>query len=128
MRTIAFLLTHCVIRLARAAKRDQHRGARSVAFNSKRTRSFWVILPAIVLAGCDAGSNPNDTISGAPAAGAPAAPPPAKASEIGPIMTKLAKGPSALTAVIGNELNTDPPPWEQLTTQMSEYVRLVGEM
>lgn len=74
---------------------------------------------------CDSGSNPNDTIAGgAPRPAGPAAAP----SQISALMTKLAKGPSALTALIGNELNTDPPPWDQLQNQTTEYVTLVADL
>jgi hypothetical protein len=44
------------------------------------------------------------------------------------IMTKLAKGPKALTSVIGNELNQNPPPWETIQGQTKEYSQSASEM
>ena len=44
------------------------------------------------------------------------------------IMTKLAKGPNALTSVIGNELNQNPPPWETIQGQTKEYSQSASEM
>jgi hypothetical protein len=44
------------------------------------------------------------------------------------IMTKLAKGPTALTSVIGNELNQNPPPWETIQGQTKEYSQSASEM
>jgi Cytochrome C' len=44
------------------------------------------------------------------------------------IMTKLAKGPNALTSVIGNELNQSPPPWETIQGQAKEYYQSASDM
>jgi hypothetical protein len=44
------------------------------------------------------------------------------------IMTKLAKGPNALTSVIGKELNQDPPPWETIQGHAKEYYESASEM
>ena len=44
------------------------------------------------------------------------------------IMTKLAKGPNALTSVIGNELNQSPPPWETIQGHAKEYYQSASEM
>jgi hypothetical protein len=51
-----------------------------------------------------------------------------KRTPIHDIMVKLAKGPQSLTPVIGQELNADPPPWEQLQSQTKEYAELVSSV
>src|SRR5262249_31513592 len=44
------------------------------------------------------------------------------------IMRKLTREPQSLTSVIGQELKSDPPPWDQLQSQTKEYVDLAGSM
>jgi hypothetical protein len=43
-------------------------------------------------------------------------------------MTKLGKGPNALTPTLGNELKADPPAWETIQGQTREYARLAADM
>ena len=49
-------------------------------------------------------------------------------SPIGQIMAKLTRGPQSLTSVIGQELKSDSPPWDQLQSQTKEYVELASSM
>jgi hypothetical protein len=44
------------------------------------------------------------------------------------IMTKLTKGPNSLTPVIGDELETENPPWATIQTQTKEFVQLAAAM
>jgi hypothetical protein len=43
-------------------------------------------------------------------------------------MTKLTKGPNALTPVIGKELNQNPPPWETIQGHTKEYLQSASEL
>jgi cytochrome c556 len=60
-------------------------------------------------------------VQAAPAGGAVAP----SNTEIKGAMTKLAKGPTSLTSVLGNELKSESPPWDQIQAQTKEYVQLV---
>jgi hypothetical protein len=54
--------------------------------------------------------------------------PPRKPGPIGEIMGKLTNGPESLTSVIGEELGTDPPPWDKLDPQAKEFAALAASM
>lgn len=47
---------------------------------------------------------------------------------IGEAMTKLAKGPQSLNAQIGNELKTEPPPWDTIQPQAKEFAQLSASL
>jgi len=47
---------------------------------------------------------------------------------IAEIMGKLTKGPQSLTTVIGQELETDPLPWDKLQSQSKEFAELARTM
>jgi hypothetical protein len=82
-------------------------------------------LTALLLAsGCEEGDGADQVAQSPPGAGGGASLPPG----IRQIMTKLAKGPKALTSVIGNELNQNPPPWETIQGQTKEYSQSASEM
>jgi XXXCH domain-containing protein len=51
-----------------------------------------------------------------------------KRSPIKEIMAKLTMGPRSLTPLIGEELKTDPPPWETIQSQAKEFVSLSSSM
>ncbi len=97
-------------------------------------RCIGLVAAALVstLVACDQSpqANPNDTIVGKPPDGgagrAPSSSP--DSSSLKGLMTALAKGPNSLTTVIGQELNADPPPWDQMAKQSAEYVTLVGKL
>jgi hypothetical protein len=59
-----------------------------------------------------------------PGMGGPGGPP----TPTGEIMNKLGKGPTSLTTTIGNELKTDPPPWDTIQPQAKEYAQLAGSV
>jgi hypothetical protein len=84
-----------------------------------------VCLTALLLAsGCEEGDGADQVAQSPPGADGGASLPPG----IRQIMTKLAKGPKALTSVIGNELNQNPPPWETIQGQTKEYSQSASEM
>jgi hypothetical protein len=49
-------------------------------------------------------------------------------SPIHKIMFRLGKGPQALTAVIGKDLDADPPPWDTLQSNAREYAQLAADL
>jgi hypothetical protein len=89
-----------------------------------------VCLTALLLAsGCEEGDgadlvaqSPPGAGGGMPGGGGPVSP------GIRQIMTKLAKGPNALTSVIGKELSQNPPPWETIQGQTKEYSLSASEL
>jgi hypothetical protein len=87
---------------------------------------FPVCLAGLLLtAGCDIAAD------GGPGEQTPARPPDREVAVtpgIKQIMIKLARGPQALTSVIGNGLNADPIPWETLQAQTKEYAQSAAEM
>ena len=80
----------------------------------------------VVFAGCAGEGGPGDP--GGPGPGSEASAPLGDSPTTKQIMTKLGKGPNALTPVIGKELETDPPPWETIGPQTAEYARLALAM
>ena len=70
------------------------------------------VLAALGLAGADAAVDDGDDD-----------PPPIKE-----VMEKLNKGPDALTAVIGRDLEKDAPDWDELTDLIEEYGTLVAAL
>ncbi len=85
-------------------------------------------LVAIVLisVGCgkqDTGG-PNAAGPGPRGPGGPGGP----QSKIKQIMSKIGKGPQALTPLIGKELETDPPDWAALQPQAKEYAELASDL
>jgi hypothetical protein len=70
--------------------------------------------------------------AGGPPPGMPAGPPmggPGRPhGPIGEAMTKLAKGPQSLNALIGNELKGESPPWDTLQPQAKEYAQLTASL
>ena len=92
-----------------------------------RLSPVW--LTALLLAGgcgegdgMSPGAPPPGPAGAMPGPGGPASP------GIKQIMVKLAKGRGSLTQVIGNELNQDPPPWETIQGQTTEYVQSATEL
>jgi cytochrome c556 len=60
--------------------------------------------------------------------GPTAGPGPGGPSKIKQIMMKVAKGPQALTPLIGKELEADPPDWAALQPQAKEYAELASDL
>jgi cytochrome c556 len=94
-------------------------------------RAVWVCIPLSlsVFIGCGGENGPGE--AGWPSdQGAPAGPPGGGASAPGlkQIMTRLAKGPSSLTPVLGQELKADMPAWETIQAQAKEFATLATEM
>jgi hypothetical protein len=106
-------------------------------------RAFWrvLIVPILLAAGgCSEGTNVVTPDKGPPEAGRP----PGEGAEAAPvadvttaagtsptikqIMTKLTKGPTSLTPVIGQELETENPPWETIQAQTKEFAQLASAM
>jgi hypothetical protein len=86
-----------------------------------------VCLAALFLAGgCGEGDgadlSPPGAGGGMPGGGEPVSP------GIRQIMIKLARGPNALTSLIGNELGQNPPPWETIQGQTKEYAQSASEL
>ena len=86
-------------------------------------------VAALVMAGgCSEGDGQDQGgplppgVAGAPGGAGPGSP------GIKQIMIKLAKGPNALTAVIGNELNQAPPPWETIQGHTKEYAQSAADL
>ena len=94
-------------------------------------RASWIYasLSILLSAGCgevepgSAGSPP-----GTVGAQLPPASWAAPAPGIKRIMTRLAKGPTSLTPVLGGELKAEQPPWETIQAQTKEYASLAAEM
>lgn len=102
------------------------------------TKSRSTLLPLTLLAvilgsgGCGPGKEEGPTNS-APQGGQPGQPSGAAdgggtSSNIKQIMAKLGKGPQALTAVIGRELEAEQPPWDTLQSQAKEYAQLAAAL
>ena len=111
-------------------------------------KSRWIATMAVMtsasvllmVAGCDTSANPNDTLpkgtgvssNGPNPAVAPAGPntagPGGATAGIKAIMRKIGQPRGSLTIQIGNELKTEPPPWDQIASQTKEYVQLVADM
>jgi hypothetical protein len=94
-----------------------------------------VCLAALIMvSGCSEGNgndqeaqSPSGGAGGMPGGGGPGGGAPGSPG-IRQIMTKLAKGPSSLTPVIGNELGQDPPPWETIQGHTKEYAQSASEL
>jgi hypothetical protein len=94
-----------------------------------------IIAIMLVIAGCNKARDTNQS-KGPPGGMPPGAGskgpwpggPGGKAGPIGEIMGKLTKGPQSLTMVIGEELQSEPPPWDKLQPQTKEFVELAGSM
>jgi hypothetical protein len=98
----------------------------------------WTVLPVWIIVmlsagGCteaDSEDQPNlpppGTGGGMPGGGGPTGG--GGSPGIRQIMVKLAKGPNALTSVIGNELQQDPPPWDTIQGQAKEYAQSAAEL
>jgi Cytochrome C' len=89
-----------------------------------------VCLTALLLAsGCEEGDGADQVAQSPPGAGGGM---PGGGGTVSPgikqIMTKLAKGPNALTPVIGNELGKNPPPWETIQGQTKEFSQSASEL
>jgi Cytochrome C' len=75
------------------------------------------------LVGCAGEGEP-----GGPGPGSEASAPLGDSPTTKQVMSKLGKGPNALTPVIGKELETDPPAWETIGPHAAEYARLAVAM
>jgi len=53
---------------------------------------------------------------------------PGPSTPIRQVMGKLTKGPESLTSKIGQELSTDPLPWDAIQPQTKEYVELAATL
>lgn len=88
-----------------------------------------VVLPCLLVmilgtAACNKNKNDEQVNEGQGNVGGPGGP----RGPIGEIMSKLAKGPQSLTKQIGNELKTDPTPWDTIQPQAKEYAELASKM
>ena len=93
-------------------------------------RVFPVCLAAsLAVAGCgeSEGEDQNEQSPPRTAGGMRGQSGPARAG-IKQIMTKVAKGATSLTSIIGNELNQDPPPWEAIQGQTKDYAQSASDL
>lgn len=99
----------------------------------KRPIRRLLVLPALfaalVVAACNKANDEAAPDQGqGPPQGGNRGGPPGKSTPIHEVMVKLAKGPQSLTPMIGRELASDPPPWDQLRTQTKEYAELASSI
>jgi hypothetical protein len=98
----------------------------------KRSGALTAVLGVTLVVGACNKKEETPVSQGPPGGGGPGFGPGMRGggppSPIGQIMAKLTKGPQSLTIVIGEELKTDPPPWDQLQPQTKEYVELAASM
>jgi cytochrome c556 len=83
------------------------------------------LLAAVVLAGGCRPAKQEGQADPAPGGGPGDKGTPSKVKQI---MTRLGKGPQALTGVIGKELQANDLPWDDLQTQAKEYAELTAEL
>jgi hypothetical protein len=91
----------------------------------------WALLPVLIIVshvagGCNDGDN--ESRANEPPPGAGGGPGGGGLRGNRQIMGKLAKGPSSLTAVIGTELEQNPPPWDTIQGQAKEYAQSAAEL
>jgi hypothetical protein len=93
-------------------------------------RLVWVALvfAATLTVACNKESSKGTSQPNPDGAAGPGAGPWRKPGPIQAIMAKLTRGPQSLSAVIGEELNEEPPPWDKLQAQTKEFVELAGSM
>ncbi len=87
----------------------------------------WTVLPVgliVLLAAGGCSESDNEIQANQPPPGAGGGGPPG----IRQIMNKLGRGPNALTPVIGNELQQEPPPWDTIQGQAKEYAQSAAEL
>jgi hypothetical protein len=93
------------------------------------TRSLRAVITPLTLAavgllfvGC--GKQDSGGLAAGPGPGGPGGP----QSKIKQIMFKIGKGKQALTPLIGQELEADPPDWATLQPQAKEYAELASDL
>lgn len=92
--------------------------------------TFAVVL-AVLVAGSACNKSKNDDATGQGFGGGPpgmGGGPGRPRGPIGEAMTKLFKGPQSLKDSIGQELNSDSPPWETIQAQTKECAQLTASL
>jgi hypothetical protein len=99
-------------------------------WRSRTLLPVWLIV-LLAAGGCSEGDNENQVNEPPPGAGGGppgGGGPGGGAPGIRQIMAKLGRGPNALTPVIGNALQQDPPPWDTIQGQAKEYAQSAAEL
>jgi hypothetical protein len=91
---------------------------------SSRGAVLLAALLAVLVGGC--GGKNGDANGPAPGGNPPGGGGPP--SEISRIMGKLGRGPMALTNVLREELDAEPPPWDKIQPQAKEYAQLAAAL
>ena len=86
-----------------------------------------LLLPLLALLAAGACDKDKDNVRGDREA--PGGPGPAGArTPIADVMVKLGRGPQALSPLIGQELQAEPPPWETIQPQAKEFAELTASL
>ncbi len=92
-----------------------------------------LLMMLLVIGGCGNSASTDQPAQGPPGGFGKGGPPmgpggPGASGPIHDLMQKLGSGPQALTTVIGQELQANPPAWDAIQPKTKEYVELASQL